>query len=181
MRCAEYVPGYKYELIDGRLYVTYEPDPSADWIEKWLYIKVWVYSQAHPGVINYVTDKARIFVPGHARRTIPEPDLAAYSDFPMDLPLSQIHWQAVSPFLVGEVMSADSRDKDLVRNVELFLQVPSIKEYWIIDPGEDPDQPTMLVYRRRGQRWQNVIEIGYGETCRTRLLPGFELVVDPHR
>ena len=63
----------------------------------------------------------------------------------------------------------------------LFLQVPSIKEYWILDPRDDPDRPTMLVYRRRGLRWQNVIEVAFGESYRTRLLPGFELLLDPHR
>jgi Uma2 family endonuclease len=178
---AEFVGGYKYELINGRLYVTYAPDLPSDWIEKWLYIKVWLYSQAHPGIINYLTNKARIFVPGRHGSTIPEPDLAAYCDFPVHLPLSQIRWEETSPFLVGEVLSGDDPDKDLVRNVALFLQVPSIKEYWILDPRDDPDRPTMLVYRRRGQRWQNVIELAFGETYTTRLLPGFELLLDLHR
>ena len=81
LRCAEFVGGYNYELIDGRLYVTYAPDLPADWIEKWLYIKVWLYSQAHAGIINYLTNRARIFIPDRQKSTIPEPDLAAYSDF----------------------------------------------------------------------------------------------------
>src|SRR5437660_1322111 len=81
LRCAEFVGGYNYELIDGRLYATYAPDLPADWIEKWLYIKVWLYSQAHAGIINYLTNRARIFIPDRQKSTIPEPDLAAYSDF----------------------------------------------------------------------------------------------------
>jgi hypothetical protein len=32
------------------------------------------------------------------------------------------------------------------------LQVPSIREYWIIDGRDDPGRPVMLVHRRRGRR-----------------------------
>lgn len=179
LRQAEFVGGYKYEVIGGRLYVTYEPDPPEDILEKWLLFKVLAYSRLRPEVINYVTNKARIFVPGKARRTIPDPDLAAYSDFPFHLPLSKIRWRKISPLLVGEVISPNDPHKDLIRNVRLYLFVPSIVEYWILDGREDPDRPSMLVYRRRGEDWQEAIELVYRSTYRTKLLPGFELVIDP--
>jgi Uma2 family endonuclease len=181
LRCAEFVGGYKYELIDGRLYVTYAPDLPGDWIEKWLFFKVHLYATQHSQVINYLTNKARIFVPGRKKPTIPEPDFAAYCDFPTYLPIEEIHWEDVSPFLVAEILSKKNAEKDLVRNVQLFLQVPSIKEYWILDPLNAPERPTLLVYRRRSTRWQNVIEIPYGEVYTTRLLPGFKLLVDPRQ
>jgi Uma2 family endonuclease len=41
--------------------------------------------------------------------------------------------------LVGEVVWEDDPDKDLVRNVELYLQVPSIREYWVLDPLPDSE------------------------------------------
>ena len=63
--------------------------------------------------------------------------------------------------------------------MELYLQVPTIREYWIIDGRDDPDRPVMLVYRRRGSRWQNVIRVEAGETYETRLLPDFRLLLDP--
>jgi Uma2 family endonuclease len=69
----------------------------------------------------------------------------------------------------------------LIRNVNLYLQVPSIQEYWILDGQDDPDKPSLLVYRRRGKQWQKPREIGYQETYTTPLLPGFKLVVDPRR
>jgi Uma2 family endonuclease len=59
------------------------------------------------------------------------------------------------------------------------LQVPSIREYWVIDPREDADRPTLLVFRRRGRRWQRTIPVPAGTTYATRLLPGFELLIDP--
>ncbi len=68
-----------------------------------------------------------------------------------------------------------------MRNVELYLEVPSIREYWIIDPRESADRPTLLVYRRRGPRWQRPITVPFGGVYTTRLLPGFSMIVDPHR
>jgi Uma2 family endonuclease len=89
-------------------------------------------------------------------------------------------WRDVSPVLVVEVLYASDPHKDLVRNVELYLQVPSIVEYWIVDARYDPDEPTLIANRRRGKKWI-VTEYGYGETYETKLLPGFSLVIDPRQ
>ena len=170
--------GFRYELIDGRLYVTYEPDPPEDMIENWLFRRISRYAEQHPDVTNYVTCKARVYVPVKFRVTIPQPDIAAYHDFPFHLPSRQIRWRNVSPFLVVEILSPNDPHKDLMRNVLLYWQVPSIKEYWVLDGREDPDRPMMLVHRRRALRW-HIIEVAYGETYRTKLLPRFRLVLDP--
>lgn len=177
----DYEEGYQYELIDGELYVSPMPDSPYDDLEKWLLFKLYEYTRQRPDIIDHVTDKARVFVPGRRRTTCPEPDLAAYHEYPKEPPPRQRGWQYSSPILVGEVMSADDPDKDLVRNVDLYLQVPEIREYWIVDPREDVNRPRLLVYRRRGERWQRLITVQPGETYTTRLLPGFELVVDPRR
>jgi Uma2 family endonuclease len=172
--------GFHYELIDGKLYVTPLPNLPEDADEQWLYGELKLYSRAHPEIINYVTNKARIFVPGRRRVTAPEPDLAAYRNFPLHSPRRTLRWQDVNPLLVAEVLSKDDPAKDLVRNVELYWQVPTIKEYWILDTRADPDHPTMIVHRRHGRSWR-VLEIQAGATYSTRLLPGFELVLDPHK
>jgi hypothetical protein len=39
----------------------------------------------------------------------------------------------------------------------------------------------MTVYRKRGSRWQRPIELAYGDRYTTKLLPDFELIVDPRR
>lgn len=175
--------GYDYELIDGKLYVSPKPNLPAGRLEVWLFKKVSFYADTHPEVINYVHPNARVFLPEESRSgvTAPEPDLTAYHDFPLESDLDAVRWQDVRPILVAEVVSDEDPDKDLVRNVELYAQVPSIREYWILDPREDPNRPTLLVYRRRGQRWQRVIEVAPGETYTTRLLPEFALLVDPRR
>ncbi len=175
----DYREGYHYELIKGKLYVSPLPNLPEDWGEKWLYGKLLDYVRQQPEVINRVTDKARVFVSGETRTTAPEPDVAAFHGFPTHLPIRQMRWQDVSPVLVGEVLSADDPDKDLVRNVELYLKVPTIKEYWILDTRENADEPTMLIYRRYGKKWRTPLELQYGDTYTTKLLPGFILKLDP--
>jgi Uma2 family endonuclease len=173
--------GYHYELINGRLHVSPLPDLPHDCLSSWLAQKLRVYAESHPETVNQVRGPARVFVPGRRRTTAPEPDLAVYQDFPLHLPIAQRRWQDAHPFIVVEILSADTADKDLERNLDLYLQVPSIREYWILDPREDPDRPSLTVHRRRGRRWQNVIEIAAGETYTTRLLPDFALTLDPRR
>src|SRR5215813_9895497 len=109
---APHVPGYQYELIDGRLYVSPQPNLPQGRVEEWVYRKVWVYSEKHPSVINFVYNKAKVFVPGRIGVTNPEPDVAAYQDFPLGIDLRDLRWQDVSPVLVGEVLSLDDPDKD---------------------------------------------------------------------
>jgi Uma2 family endonuclease len=76
-----------------------------------------------------------------------------------------------------EILSIGSEAKDLVRNRELYLQVPSIREYWIVDPRQDADQPSLTVFRRRGARWQAPLQVPPGGTYTTGLLPGFVLAL----
>jgi Uma2 family endonuclease len=176
----DYEAGYKYELIDGRLYVSPEANLPEDWVEQWLCDRVKAYARKHAEIIKFVTNKARVFVPRRPGATCPEPDLAAYRNFPKPRPMRSLRWQDVSPILVGEVLYEGDPLKDLERNVEVYLQVPSIKEYWVIDMRADPDRPTLVVHRRHGKQWR-VLEIAPGETYTTKLLPGFKLRLDPHR
>jgi Uma2 family endonuclease len=177
---AEFEGGYKYELIDGRLYVAPMPNLPEDMNVEWLFEKLVAHKLTHPKAIRYLSQKARVFVPGRAAVTCPEPDIAVYRVFSADQPPRERLWQNYSPILVVEVLYDADPHKDLVRNVDLYLQVPSIREYWIVDARDFPDEPTLIVYRRRGQRWVRR-EYNYGETYTTRLLPGLRLRIDPHR
>lgn len=108
---------------------------------------------------------------------MPEPDVAAYRNFPLEKDIEDVRWQEVSPLIVVEILTGDPA-KDLVRNVALYWQVPSIREYWVVDGRESLSRPTLRVYRRHGQRWINR-EYPFESTHMTRLLPGFELRIDP--
>src|SRR5262245_44150110 len=125
----DYQEGYQYELIDGKLYVSPLPNLPQGRVEKWVYRKLDRYADEHPEILNYVHPKARVFVPDRPGVTTTEPDLAAYHDFPLEQPLEEVDWQDVSPVLVVEVLSLDDPEKDLGRNVELYLQVQTIREY----------------------------------------------------
>lgn len=175
---AYYSEGFRYELIEGRLYVSPEANLPHDCLVEWLDKKLESFAQSQPAIVNYVSTHPRVFVPGEEETTAPEPDLAAYQDFPYHIPIQQRNWRQVNPLLVVEVVSVDDPDKDLVRNVALYEQVPSIREYWIVDPRTDARFPDLLVYRRRGQRWQRPNRIAGGGIYTTKLLPGFSLVLD---
>ena len=53
-------------------------------MELWLLMKLNLYLRQHPRVINWAYNKARVFVPNRPGVTIPEPDVAAYRDFPLE-------------------------------------------------------------------------------------------------
>ena len=167
--------GFRSEIIDGRVYIVPEPNLLHERILVWLHALLYGYTHSHPHVLNFLSQHSRVFVPNRSAATVPEPDFAAYSDFPHQLLLHDLNWQDISPILVVEVVYDSDRKKDLERNVELYLQVPSIREYWIVDSLADADHPTLIVYRRRGRLWQKPILVNPGETYTTRLLPDFEL------
>ncbi|MGL4554433.1 MAG: Uma2 family endonuclease, partial [Gemmataceae bacterium] len=105
----------------------------------------------------------------------PEPDLAAYRGLPPIGPRrAGIDWRAIAPVLVVEVISPDNAEKDLTRNPPLYLSVPSIREYWVVETRPNPYQPSLVVHRRHGRRWR-VTTVPYGSTYTTPLLPGFAL------
>lgn len=176
---ADYERGFKYEIINGRIDVSPLPGIPHDDLELWLFNLLNAYSAAHSDVANYVTPNARLFVPRVRKTTCPEPDIAVFKNYPRHLPRILREWRMLTPILAVEVVSASKPEKDLDRNVRLYRRIPSIAEYWILEPRPDPDKPTLIVYRRRGQRWQKPIVVPYGETYETKLLPGFKLLVDP--
>jgi Uma2 family endonuclease len=169
---AEYRPGYDYEVIFGRLYVSPAPNPEHDVVEKHIYNQIYLYSLDRPDVVGYLTDRARVFVASEEKTTAPEPDLAVYANSPDD------DWREAEPFIVGEVLRGDSVDKDLFRNVSLYWQVTSIQEYWVIDIRQDSRRPTLSVYRRARGDW-DVREYPPDAIYETPLLPGLKLRISP--
>lgn len=150
---AEYEPGFKYEVIQGALYVTPAANLPHDWFEKSLLRQLLEYSVTHPTEIGWITDKARVYVPGMRKSTVPEPDLVLYRVKPTGR--TTAHWRDISPFIVVEILSPDTEDKDLVRNVDLYLQVPSILEYWVFDL-EPTAAAGLIVFRRENDAWQRL-------------------------
>ena len=174
--------GFTYEIIDGRWAVAPIAGFAEQSLERWLRRKLERYAEDNPAAVGWVTNKCRVFVHDRPDLTVPEPDLSLYRDNLDELVAAgeAENWDDFSPFLVVEVLVAGDEDKDLVRNVDLYFQVPSIQEYWILDGRDDPRRPVLHVRRRWGKRWV-VHEIAFGETYTTRALPDFELIVDPRQ
>jgi Uma2 family endonuclease len=178
---ADYEEGFKYELIDGRLAVSPQANFSQHWLERWLVRQLDRYGDDRPEVVAFVANKGRVFVPGRPDLTAAEPDIALYRELPAAETVDEIDWEAVHPFLVAEVLTTEANvEKDFVRNVELYFQVPSVREYWILDGRAQAERPTLHVRRRHGSRWV-VREVLPGETYETRTLPGFKLRLQPRR
>jgi Uma2 family endonuclease len=170
---------WKYEIIDGVVQVSPPPAYSHDVILDWHNLVFVKYRIDHPDVVNHVTQRFAVRIPGRVGLTEPEPDFGLYC-LPPDLDATQTRWADIEPFLVVEILSEGTEEKDTVRNVELYAQVPGIREYWVIDPRRNVYQPSLTVYRKRGRRWQRPIEVAFGEVYESpRLLPGFSLTVDP--
>ena len=177
---ARWRPGYQYEIIHGRISVSPLPNYSHDLLSRWLERILEEYASAHSEVFNEVTSHGRVFVPVTEALTAPEPDLCVFKNPSLRKEEKhRMNWQDHHPLLVVEIISESNSDKDETRNVALYLQVPSIREYWILDPREDPCRPSMTVYRRRGKKWQKPISIpGGGVYESPKFLPGFRLVLD---
>src|SRR5205085_1012656 len=100
------------------------------------------------------------------------PDLAVYKSPPPGEETDERDdelWSVWIPDIVIEVVSPGSEHRDYMRKREEYLQF-GVREYWIIDGARQQ----MLVLRRSGGRWVERV-IARHETCRTRLLPGFQL------
>jgi Uma2 family endonuclease len=171
--------GYRYEIIDGKIYVAPIPNLPHDRILRWILNAVSDYARKHLHLLNYVTTSGKVIVEDRPDWTEPEPDLVAFHDFPLDLPMADVRWGELTPVLVDEIISEEDPKKALLRNVELYEESSSILEYWILDPRADPDHRSLLVYCRRDQRWQKPILVPFGATYTTRWLPGFSLRVAP--
>jgi Uma2 family endonuclease len=167
---AELVPGHRYELVAGRLSVSPAPEFPHEVVSDWFLDRLKEYARAHPDRLKRVFAVSRTIARAHGASTNVQPDIAGYRD----LPASARSWRDVSPVLVIEVLSDSTAHKDLVRNRDVYWQVPSIQEYWIVDGRDERAAPSMLALERGPEGW---IErpVASGATYRTELLPGLAL------
>src|SRR5262245_41646543 len=122
---------WKYEVIDGVIQVTPPPEIDHDGVADWLHLVFAKYRLENPGVINRISQHCAVRVPNRPGLTEPQPDFGLYR---MPADTRGLRWSDVEPFLVVEIISDRTEEKDTVRNVALYVQVTGIREYWIIDP-----------------------------------------------
>jgi Uma2 family endonuclease len=169
-------PGYRFELIDGRICVSPVPGFPHEAIVIWLYEQLRVYSALHPQVFNLVSQKSRLFAE-RDEPCCPEPDITALRNPVTHLPRLQQRWDDMIPLLAVEVLSAGNETKDTVRNLDVYLDVPTLQEYWIVDPLEAP----VLRVRQRltRRRWRREVVVPFGGTYTSPNFPGLNLLWQP--
>jgi Uma2 family endonuclease len=177
---AEYVEGFRYEVVNGLLEVSLESMEAEIDLENWLLRKMEDYEDRQQDLIVWTANNAQVEVPTTPQCTVLKPDLALYQFEPIGKPLTDWMWRDVSPLIVAEIAVDGNKTKDFVRNVDLYFQVPSVAEYWVLDGREGPENLVLTTRRRHGGRWW-IHEVPYGETYTTRTLPEFELLIDPRR
>ena len=168
---ADLAPGHRYEVVAGKLAVTPAPNMSHWQVQTWFLERLDRYAQERPDVLALAATASRVVTRALGAVSDVEPDVAAYRAFPRGS--RSARWEDVTPFLVVEVISDSDPRKDLVRNRELYWRVPSIQEYWIVDPRPEP-APSMLALVRGAEGWGERA-VSAGGTYRTDLMPGLAL------
>ena len=78
--------GYRYEMIEGRLFVSPVPDMPHDDLKEWLEA-AFRLRRERPDILCRISGAARVFLPEGAEGvTAPEPDIACYADYPKGRP-----------------------------------------------------------------------------------------------
>lgn len=166
-------PGYVYELIDGALVVSPSPKPRHDYWVEFVRAALQDYATKHPQRAYKLSERCDVVVPDRPGETRPQPDLAAYRDYPDPPPED---WKDVAPIVVVEVISARREKKDTIRNRHLYWSAKAIREYWIIDPSSDALAPTLIALKRQrdAQDWVEQV-VPFGKSFKSTALPRFTL------
>ena len=160
---AEFVEGWRYELINGVLVVSPIPleeerDPNEE-----LGHLLRLYRDAHPqGAALTATLTEQTVKTRKNRWRVDRVIWAGLGRRPR---------RGETPTVVVEFVSEGKRDRerDYVEKRDEYMEV-GVKEYWVIDRFSR----TLTVFRRRGRRVQKRV-FQESETYTTDLLPGFEL------
>jgi Uma2 family endonuclease len=163
------VPGTRYELFDGELFVSTQPHHEHQAVTMNIGAELVMWSRAMgsgrvfgaPGIVFDIYDAAvpDVAWASHAR-------LAQIAD---DEP--PLHG---APELAVEVLSPGSRNQQRDRAIKLATYSRyGVQEYWIVDRW----QRTVAIYRHDGTALQPVGTLGADDTLTSPILPGFSVRV----
>jgi Uma2 family endonuclease len=160
---AEFVDGWRYELINGVLVVSPIPDEAErspnDELGYWLRS----YRDRHPqgASLDCTVFEQTVKTRRNRRRA----DRAIWAG------LGRPPRKGETPTVIAEFVSAGKRDRkrDYEEKRDEYMEI-RVSEYWIIDRF----RRTLTVFTRHGKRIQQRV-FTEKQTYSTKLLPGFEL------
>jgi Uma2 family endonuclease len=163
---AEFLEGWRYELINGVLVVSpipleQERDPNNE-----LGYLLCLYRDTHPqGAALVATLTEQTVKTRKNRRRVDRVIWAGLGRRPR---------RGETPTICVEFVSEGKRDRerDYEDKRDEYMEI-NVQEYWLIDRF----QRTLTVFSRRGRRVQKRV-LREGQTYTTDLLPGFELPLD---
>jgi Uma2 family endonuclease len=160
---AEFVEGWRYELIYGVLIVSPPPlEGERDPNEELGYL-LRLYRDTHPhgSTMDSTLSEHTVKTRGNRRRA----DRVIWAG------LGRQPRKGERPTIVAELVSAGKRDRrrDYEEKRDEYLEV-GVREYWVFDRF----QRTIAVFSRRGGKAQKKV-IREKQTYTTELLPGFEV------
>ena len=108
--------GYRYEMIEGRVFVSPAANAPHNAFEIWLQLLLSAYAREHPKVLQFVTPRGRVFLPDLAEGiTAPEPDVACYAEYAAN-PYAPARDPPVSDTTVSALLSPYANGFNTIEN-----------------------------------------------------------------
>jgi Uma2 family endonuclease len=161
--------GRRYELLDGRLYVTPAPNNYHQIVIGNLYVLLRPFVERHRlGIVFLSPLDVKL-----SQRTVCEPDLLFISRRNR---MRVVEWGVDgAPDLAVEVLSRSTRRRDLGKKRELYGHL-GVTEYWVLDPSRRGVSITR--YTNVKGRMVERDRVEKGGVLRSPLFPGLRLKVD---
>lgn len=82
--------------------------------------------------------------------------------------------EVVEPILIIEVLSEETRDRDLGRKLQRYIELPSVREIWLVDSG----RRWVRLWRRAGDAWIVTLPLAGSARFTSEALGGAEVTLD---
>lgn len=161
--------GRRYELIDGKQYVSPSPSTRHQRVLGRLSYAFQSWLKAHPGGEVFFAPFDVIL----SDHDVVVPDLIYIG--PQTSAYLKDTGLFAAPDLAVEILSPSTRRRDDGIKRRLYERV-AMKEYWIVDPAAN----TARVFRTEGGRFGSPVTLlrDRGESLSTALLPGLEIPLE---
>ncbi len=159
--------GNRYELIEGEIVVSPSPRSRHQVVVARLFR---LLDDACPPGVMVLFAPLDVQLEEHS---VVEPDLIVFDETALgerglDTP----------PLLAVEILSPSTRSRDLVRKKRLYERT-GVASYWVVDPGDEDNDPSVIVWEAREGSYVPVATFG-GDEEWTATVP-FAVTVVPSR